>query len=186
MAIQSNLKQKTVRLLSPKLMRIPPLHPNFLLKPQTHRGLRNSPMKAISWNCQGLAKPKAVRALKLLLKSSKPDIIFISEVKIPLSTSISKALSSHSLSNISFVPPAGKAGGLILAWSHNINLNITLLNSSFIHASIHDLDSPPWFFTGIYCPCNHIGRTNFWNSINTLHDMILFLHPGSSWEISMP
>lgn len=127
-------------------------------------------MKILSWNCQGLSKPKAVRALRLLLKDNKPDVIFICEVKILLSSSISKVLSDFSLKNHSFVPPIGFAGGLLLAWTDNISLSISLLSPSFIHALInHDPNSPDWYFTGIHCPCNPSKKARFWNCINDLH-----------------
>lgn len=90
-------------------------------------------MKILSCNCQGLAKPKAVRALRSLLSSSKPDILFLCEVKTHFSSLISKALISHSLSSHSFVPHVGAAYGLIHAWKNNINLSISFVNSAFIH-----------------------------------------------------
>lgn len=126
-------------------------------------------MKILSWNCQGLAKPKAVKAIRSFLKDSKPDVIFLCEVKTLFSTSISKALSAHALPNHCFVPPIGTAGGLILAWSSSINLLIELSNSFFIHAFVsHDSNSPSWYLTGIYCPCYPTGRNLFWDAINNL------------------
>lgn len=109
----------------------------------TQRGLLNNPMKILSWNCQGLAKPKAVRALRFFLSRNKPDVLFISEVKTLISPSISKALYSVALVNHVIVPPLGLAGGLILAWTNNINLTTIHLNHSFIHSSVsHDPNEP--------------------------------------------
>jgi predicted AAA+ superfamily ATPase len=42
-------------------------------------------MKLLSWNCRGLGKPSAVRALKKLLQSHKPDIVFLTETKLQTS-----------------------------------------------------------------------------------------------------
>lgn len=126
-------------------------------------------MKIISWNCQGLAKPKAIRALRFLLKETKPDIIFLCEVKTSLSLPISKALSSSLLTNQSFVPPVGIAGGLVLAWNSSVNIQINLQNSFLINALVHsDSNLPLWQFTGIYCPCHPIGKTSFWNQISDI------------------
>lgn len=126
-------------------------------------------MKIIAWNCQGLAKPKAIRALRSLLKETKPDAIFLSEVKIPFSISISKALDAHSLSNVSSVPPIGLAGGLILAWSNTISLDVIVQNNLFIHSSItSDPNKPPWSLTCVYCPCYPNGKAHFWDSIHQL------------------
>jgi exonuclease III len=39
-------------------------------------------MKILSWNCQGLGNPRTVRALKKLLASHSPDLLFIMETKL--------------------------------------------------------------------------------------------------------
>lgn len=123
----------------------------------------------ISWNCQGLTKPKAIRAFRLLLKNTKPDVLFLCEVKTLLSPTISKALNSHSLHNISFVPHIGTAGSLLLAWTNNISLNVSVTNNNFIHSSITiDPNSSPWHFT-CYCPCYYASKALFWNNISGLN-----------------
>lgn len=127
-------------------------------------------MKIISSNCQGLAKPKAVRALGHLLSQSKPDILFICEVKTLFSTLISNALSSHSLANHGFLLPSGTTGRLIIAWTNSINLNIIPLNYSFIHTSIsHDPNVSDWLCTFVYTPSKPTLKAAFWNSINNLN-----------------
>lgn len=137
----------------------------------TLRGLKSNLMKILSWNYQGLAKPKAIRSLRLVLSESKPDIAFLCEVKTHSSSLISKALSSHSLSNIAIMPPAGYAGGLIVAWKDTINCTVISLNtSSFIHTSIfHDPNVSKWLCTFVYTPCNPLLKASFWNSISELN-----------------
>jgi exonuclease III len=39
-------------------------------------------MKIISWNCRGLGNPTAVRALKKLLKTQCPDLVFLMETRL--------------------------------------------------------------------------------------------------------
>lgn len=105
-----------------------------------HRGLTNNPPAHENYL---LELPRAILALKHLLNKTKPDAIFICEVKINLSFSISKALSSHHLSNLSFVPPTGHAGGLLLAWNANIKLTVSAFNNNYIHDLIeHDPHHP--------------------------------------------
>ncbi|XP_012843184.1 PREDICTED: uncharacterized protein LOC105963337 [Erythranthe guttata] len=123
----------------------------------------------IAWNCQGLAKPKAVRALRLLLRNNKPEIVFLSEIKTPHIAAITKALSCFSLPHFFSVPPIGLAGGLILAWSNSINLHITSHNQTFINALVfNNVDSQTWQFIGIYCPCYPTGKSSFWTSLKTI------------------
>jgi len=38
-------------------------------------------MRVLAWNCRGLGNPRAVRALRGLVKDEDPDIIFLSETK---------------------------------------------------------------------------------------------------------
>jgi exonuclease III len=38
-------------------------------------------MKLLSWNCRGLGKPSAIRALKKLLQSHQPSIVYLMETK---------------------------------------------------------------------------------------------------------
>jgi len=39
-------------------------------------------MKILAWNCKGLGKPHAVKALQQLLKVHSHDVVFLSETKI--------------------------------------------------------------------------------------------------------
>ncbi|KAL7090069.1 hypothetical protein ACP275_12G017100 [Erythranthe tilingii] len=118
---------------------------------RTLRGLGSDLMKIIYWNWQGLAKPKAVRALRQLLKESSPDILFLCELKTSLSPSISNALLSSSLTNSFVVPPIGFSGGLLLAWNNAFTLTITSHSTFFINTLVHtDPSSPSWQFTSIY------------------------------------
>lgn len=127
-------------------------------------------MKILSWNCQGLAKPKAIRALRLLLSSSKPDILFLCEIKTPSFTSISNALSVFSLTNFVSVPPIGFAGGLCLAWNSNISLTVTLQKNFTINALISPDHSTTdvWQLSTIYCPSNPVGKPHFWELLSTI------------------
>jgi exonuclease III len=38
-------------------------------------------MKLLSWNCRGLGKPSAIRALKKLLQCHQPSIVYLMETK---------------------------------------------------------------------------------------------------------
>lgn len=39
-------------------------------------------MILLGWNCRGLGQPRTVRVLKEMLKSHKPDILFLSETLV--------------------------------------------------------------------------------------------------------
>lgn len=38
-------------------------------------------MNVISWNCRGVGSARTVRVLKEMVKSHKPDLLFLSETK---------------------------------------------------------------------------------------------------------
>jgi exonuclease III len=98
-------------------------------------------MKLLSWNCQGSGNPKTVRALRKLIATTSPDIIFLMETK-----QISK--NPHFLShfmdmyNCKIVDctttGGGKAGGLALLWNNcNIDLNIKNYDFNYIDLLIN-------------------------------------------------
>ena len=66
-------------------------------------------MKILAWNCCGLGNPRAVRALRGLVKDEDPDIVFLSETKgtAPEMERIKRRLG---LNNRLFVDCNGKGG----------------------------------------------------------------------------
>jgi exonuclease III len=93
-------------------------------------------MKILSWNCQGLGNPKAVRALKKLFANHQSDIIFLMETKLldnqfHFLNNYNDSYTSH-IVNCS-VTGAGRAGGLALFWNHcTINLDIKNYDLNYI------------------------------------------------------
>ncbi|KAL3618557.1 hypothetical protein CASFOL_037639 [Castilleja foliolosa] len=103
------------------------------------------------------------------------DVVFISEVKSPLSPLISNSLKALNFTKSAFSPPIGKSGGLILAWKDNINLTILSIHSNLFHTSILDATNSR-LFTPVYVPCNHIKKDLFWKDIGSLN-----LNPTLPW-----
>jgi exonuclease III len=93
-------------------------------------------MKFISWNCQGLGNSRTVRALKKLLSTQQPDLIFIMETKL-LDTQyfflhpFKETYSKHTI-NCS-VSGGGRAGGLAILWNHcTLNVDIKFSDLNYI------------------------------------------------------
>jgi len=40
-------------------------------------------MKILAWNCRGLARASTIRSLRAKVRKHSPDIIFLSETKLP-------------------------------------------------------------------------------------------------------
>jgi exonuclease III len=81
-------------------------------------------MRILSWNCQGSGNPKTVRAIKKLISTQKPDIIFLMETK-QLSSKpcfLNSLMDKYSAKIVDCsTAGGGRAGGLVLLWN-NCNL----------------------------------------------------------------
>jgi exonuclease III len=118
-------------------------------------------MNFIAWNCQGLGNPKTVRALRKLISTHKPDLIFIMETKL-LDTQyyfLNSYIDTYSSYTINCsVSGGGRAGGLAMIWNHStLNVDIKLADSNYIDMLISNpLDKHIWRATGLYgYPQNH-------------------------------
>ncbi|KAL3825541.1 hypothetical protein ACJIZ3_021570 [Penstemon smallii] len=133
-----------------------------------------NPMRTLAWNCQGLGKPKAGRALRELLKNSKPDILFLSEIKTSSTSPIINILNFAHLSNHIFVPPIGIAGGLCLAWTSDTNVQVLSMDATYIDAMVTtDQNSTPWHLTGADLPYPSDLENLFPNVVNEEENNIL-------------
>lgn len=107
------------------------------------------------WNCRGLSRATAIRSLRELIRSHRPDVVFLSEIKCshsPFVTNLGKSLGftfSHC------VPAAGRASGLLLLWKAQIDLNIVVDSQFLINCLIGPCGNSlgdPWQMTFIYDP----------------------------------
>jgi exonuclease III len=119
-------------------------------------------MKLLSWNCRALGKPSAIRALKKLIQTHQPDIIFLMETKY-LNLDFQKKLkiTGDTYPNSYIVDcitsTNNRSGGLCMLWSKNVNLNIIAYNERYIdcYVDVSDNDTG-WRATGIYgFSCHH-------------------------------
>jgi exonuclease III len=112
-------------------------------------------MKILSWNCQGLGNPRTVRALKKLLASHSPDLLFIMETKLVNSKFqfITNNFESYSVKSVNCTTSGGgKAGGIALIWNH-CTIMVDIINFDFNYFDVLiSTDSNPnkWRATGLY------------------------------------
>jgi len=113
-------------------------------------------MKILAWNCSGLGKPHAVRALQQLLKVQCPDMVFLCETKLCESDpNLKSKLCSNILLNYHLVNCAkanGKrSGGLAMLWKSDVNLTILNFSERYIDYYIScSITNIKWYATGFY------------------------------------
>lgn len=99
-------------------------------------------MIIIAWNYRGICRAVTVRALRVLVRSHHPSIIFVSELKIASLPRLSRIFSSIGFQLSHFVPSVGTSGGLALGWKATVNLSIITANSFLINCLISSPHSP--------------------------------------------
>jgi exonuclease III len=113
-------------------------------------------MKLLSWNCRGLGNPSAVRALKRLLKTQAPDVVFLMETRLKASDKkVKSSLTTFSLTN-SFIVDCNfvnrhRSGGLAILWTNDVTLDILQFNKNHIDMYITSSNlNTSWYATGMY------------------------------------
>lgn len=142
-------------------------------------------MKILAWNCRGLGKPSAVRALRKLITVQCPDMVFLSETKLCESDlNLKSKLCLDILPNYHLVNCAkcnGKrSGGLVMLWKNDVKLSIHNFNTRFIDCYITcTLSGFNWYATGFYGFSIH----NEKHKSCDLIDYIANSHTNANWII---
>lgn len=96
-------------------------------------------MKTLSWNCCGLRTPGAIRAVRKLIKSEAPTVVFLMETK-KKAIDIQRLRRLEGYDCVFAVDCAGdgnrKAGGLALYWKSNLDLSISSYSLNHIQFTV--------------------------------------------------
>ncbi|XP_059443283.1 uncharacterized protein LOC132175345 [Corylus avellana] len=125
-------------------------------------------MKVLAWNSRGLARAPTIRALRALIRTHRPDLIFLSETKVA-SARFQPSLFHLGFSGWLEIPPVGLKGGLFVTWKHGIEIEPVRLDRSCISCLVFsDPSHCPWLFSFIYAP--HIAERQlvFWSELTNL------------------
>jgi len=119
-------------------------------------------MNVLSWNCRGLGNPLTVQTLRRLVRTKKPNLVFLMETK-----QVSKSLESVRVKlgfEANFVVDSiGRSGGLALLW--NLETKVEVQNFSRRHINATVLDEKTgnlWNFTGFYGNPETARRSESW------------------------
>lgn len=83
-------------------------------------------MNLLGWNCRGLGNPRAVRVLGDLLKTQKPDFLFLSET-ISNASSIETLRIKFGFAQCFAVDRVGRSGGLAIFWKRHVACEVVSL-----------------------------------------------------------
>ena len=86
-------------------------------------------MKFISWNCRGLARPQAKRALRALIRKHNPICVFLMETKV---NSVFMEACWRRLGFTEGVDydPMGLAGGVCMFWRSSMRIQVNKVSVS--------------------------------------------------------
>ncbi|XP_074346127.1 uncharacterized protein LOC141684889 [Apium graveolens] len=106
-------------------------------------------MNAIAWNCRGVGSPRTVRLLKEMIKSRKPDVLFLSET-LADNNKIDCLAAKIGFVNFFSVEKHGRGEGLVVFWSNKINVSIFGSSDNHIDIIIQENSGYKWRLTCFY------------------------------------
>ena len=124
-------------------------------------------MSVISWNCQGLGNPKAIRILRNLAKEKDPVMMFLIETKLDVKR-MEKVRASVGFQYAFTIPYKGRSGGLALLWKDSIEVKIQTYSQYHIDVHVH-MDTHSWWrLTGFYGHPEQHKRHETWKLLTHL------------------
>lgn len=106
-------------------------------------------MNLLSWNCRGLGNPRSVRILRDLVKSQKPDFLFLSETLVENNVIEDLSVKFGFLAYYS-VNRVGRGGGLAIMWKRNMNVSVGDSSQNHINVQVVEENSFVWRLTCFY------------------------------------
>lgn len=94
-------------------------------------------MRIAARNYQGIKKSPTTRALRAMMKSINPHVVFLSETKCHGDECLKK-LGLRKGWKIKAVDSIGLIRGLIILWKNDIDVRVSELNPKFISAKIKE------------------------------------------------
>lgn len=113
-------------------------------------------MKVLAWNCRGLALGPTIRALRALIRAHHPNLLFLSETKVP-SYRFQSSLVGLGFSAWLEVPLVYIQRGIFSAWKYDVDIELIRIDKNYIPCLVYsDPPNRPWLFSGVYVP--HISQ----------------------------
>lgn len=97
-------------------------------------------MNGLMWNCRGLGGKSTIKRLNAQIRKFNPCFLFLSECKTSLNKAKKLINKIHGDWSSFCVPAIGLAGGIVLAWTNNLNVQILHSDYWYVHALVSGED----------------------------------------------
>jgi exonuclease III len=119
-------------------------------------------MSLLSWNCQGIGSPRAVRDICLIVKENKPNILFLMETKCR-KEKLEVIRVKLGFAGLFVVDSVGISGGLALFWKDGDELEIQNYSRRHINAIVKQVANANfWKLTFFYGHLDWTKRHESW------------------------
>lgn len=106
-------------------------------------------MILMSWNCQELGNPEAIRALRNMVKRKGPGVLFFVETNLDAGR-VKVIRVKLGFDNAFAIPSLGRSGGLALLWKEDTDVVINNYSQHHIDAQMNSKQANMWHLTGFY------------------------------------
>jgi hypothetical protein len=115
-------------------------------------------MKFLAWKCKRLSRTSAICSLRGKIRTHSLGVLFLSKTKLQPSHAII-ILNSLGFFMMSHAPSSDTKKGLLLAWSHGMDLECSSTFANIITVWCYsDPPNNPWLLSYIYGPPEKINK----------------------------
>ncbi|KAB1213093.1 hypothetical protein CJ030_MR5G015919 [Morella rubra] len=127
-----------------------------------------SAMSLLMWNCRGLGRPSAARALREIIKETDPIGIFLMEIKVKDGV-VYCVMKKIGFSFFLSIPPVGLRVGLLFCWRPELQFSVLWNSTNILHLQINlGSDYSDFLCSLIYGPPLWRDKEQFWNKLTDL------------------
>ena len=127
-------------------------------------------MKILVWNCRGMHKPAAVRALLGIQERIIPDVLFLSETHLDMAKA-GKLKRRLGFDEMEVSESDGRSGGLLMLWQTTLGVSSRVGHSNYIDIRIKETTAAGWRFIGFYSEPSGDRKHLSWEYLRGLHAM---------------
>ncbi|XP_019164336.1 PREDICTED: uncharacterized protein LOC109160503 [Ipomoea nil] len=118
-------------------------------------------MKIITWNCQGAASKRFLRAAMTIIRQHKPNCFCVLEPKSS-GTGADETCIKLGFDQWLRVEAVGMSGGIWILWNDSLSLHNIRTNPQFVSMEIKNNNSRTWNIAVVYGSPSHSLRRNLW------------------------